>query len=289
MTFLVHIGGLTFDASPSAGGSALICSRLDGWYPGAPIRGKTDDQPVGDGAFGSVKNYRSARPLTFTGWMIASSSIAAFEALSDQFAALQADGTPIILSVENDAGIRSLTVSIDGVPDIQPVATLAAASVTVSFVAYDPVKYGASSAAFTGLPTSGGGLEYPLGGGGGLGQLFYGANGQLGRVTLVNNGTAAVFPTFSVTGQLDAGFYLQCLELGNVIRYDRVVPLGSTIGLDSRTESVTVDGVQGGSTYLTRFEWFSVPAKSSLTVQLNSLSTFAGAPQLTVTNVDGFL
>jgi len=289
MTYLVTIGSLVFDASPTAGGSQYICSNLDGWYGGPAMRGKTDDQPVSDGAFGSVKNYRSARVITFSGYLLGTTTTTAFEVLSDQFAALQANGVPITISVQNDAGTRTVTASLDGIPDVQPVAAITGASVTATFIAYDPIKYGPLTTGAGGLSSPGGGLGYPLGDGGTpSGSLNYGSVGNLNRVTLTNAGTADVWPYIAVTGQLDAGFYVQCLETGDILRYDRVVPLGSTIGLDSRTQTVTVDGVAGGSTYLTQFNWFPVPAKSTRTLQLNSISTFSGTPTLQATIGNGF-
>lgn len=289
MTYLVTIGSLVFDASPTAGSSQYICSNLDGWYAGPAMRGKTDDQPVADGAFGSVKNYRSARVLTFSGYLLGSATTSAFETLADKFAALQANGVPIPISVQNDAGTRTVTASLDGIPDVQPVAAITGASVTATFIAYDPIKYGPTVTASTGLASSGGGLGYPLGDGGSpAGSLNYGANGNLGRISLTNAGTADVWPSFTITGQLDSGFYIQCLETGDVLRYDRVVPLGSTIGLDSRTQTVTVDGVAGGSTYLTQFSWFPVPAGTTRTVQIISLGTSSGSPLLTGTIANGF-
>jgi len=284
MTDKVHVGPLTFDGE---GNTDWIYSKLKGWASGPPMRGQTDERPVADGANGSAKNFRSARTLTLEGALRADTFEEAESDFWDAFASIQADGVPFPLSVENNNGTRTCIVSLDGVPDIEETGESPnVASISATFIAYDPIKYGPSRTVSTGLPTAGGGLEYPLHSP--SGALYYGANGNLGRMTLVNNGTADVWPSFKITGGLTSGFFIQRLDTGDVIRYDRVVPLGTVVGLDSQTETVTVDGIPGGSTYLTRFEWFSVPRKSSIEVQLNAIGGSSGSPLLEGTVADGF-
>jgi hypothetical protein len=145
------------------------------------------------------------------------------------------------------------------------------ARVDATFICYDPVKYGPESTVTTGLPTPGGGLEYPLGDPGGA--LYYGALGTLGRVTLTNEGTADTWPVFEVSGTLVDGFQLRRIDTGDVLQYDRVVPAGTTVTIDCRTGAVLIDGVSDGSTYLTRDDFFSVPARGSCEVQFSAVST----------------
>jgi hypothetical protein len=65
----------------------------------------------------------------------------------------------------------------------------------------DPLRYGPEKTATTGLPTSGGGLVYPL-----TYPLAYGAASNPGQITLANAGTAAAPIVFDVTGPLPSGF-----------------------------------------------------------------------------------
>ena len=276
----IHIGPLTFDAEDRATWSAM---NLQGWKGSPPMRADVADRPNGDGAFGSTKNYRSARALRFEG-VLEGAALAAQQGIEDAFAAIQADGVPFSLSVENDLGTRSLVaVTLVGEAEVIPDPDFLGATVTARFIAYDPVKYGPEVTYVTGLASGGGGLEYPLYDGGAGGALYYGALGNLGRVELVNSGTADVWPFFEVTGTLDDGFYLQCLETGQVLRYDRVVPAGTSVSIDSRTGQVLIDGVSDASTYLTSDAFFAVPAGGSCTVQFNALSTSSGTPTLTAT------
>jgi hypothetical protein len=68
----------------------------------------------------------------------------------------------------------------------------------------DPLRYGSSqSYGPIGLPTSGGGLVYPL-----VYGLTYGTQGTVGQLTLTNAGTADASVVFTVTGSLPLGFQI---------------------------------------------------------------------------------
>lgn len=284
MTRLVHIGSLTFDGgSPPVG--AYVAKELQGWFSSPPMRADVEDRPNADGAFFSDRNYRSARALRFVGALLGG-SVEAQETLMDAFAALQANGAPIEISVETDTQTRSVTATLTGEAEVVPVAQMDAAIVTARFICYDPIKYGTATESTTGLPTQGGGLEYELGEP--SGALYYGALGDLGRVTLTNTGTADTWPSFEVTGTLDAGFYLQRLDTGQILRYDRVVPAGTTVTIDSRTGEVLIDGVSDASSYLTRDEFFAVPAGGTAEVQFNAIGASSGSPTLTATYRSGW-
>lgn len=283
MTDSVTIDGLTFYGSPSATGWTY--ETLSGWYGSPPMRANLQDRPNQDGAFGSVRNFRSARPITFVGALYADTAAEAVADLWNAFSSIQADGVPFTFSVTDSFGTLTCEVSLSGSAEVIP-WTEEAARITASFVAYDPVKYGPEVQYSTGLASGGGGLEYELGEP--SEALYYGALGDLGRIELLNSGTADVWPVFEITGTLDDGFYLQCLETGQRLQYDRVVPAGSTVSIDSRTGQVLVDGLSDASTYLTSDQFFLVPAGGSCTVQFNAISTSSGSPTLTATVRSGW-
>lgn len=283
MTDRVTIDGLVFDGE---GGSPWVYQKLSGWYSSPPMRTDDDARPNADGNFGTTRNFRGARALTFVGSFQGDSFAQAELTLWDAFASIQSDGVPFLLSVETDNGVRSCTVSLSGSAEVDEASDRRTAVVTAQFIANDPVKYGPTRTLSTGLPTSGGGLEYPLESP--SGALYYGALGNLGRVALTNAGTAETWPVFTITGELAAGFFVQCLETGEILRYERVVPAGTSVTLDSRTGEVLVDGVSDGSTYLVTDQWFSIPAGGTCTVQFNAVSGSAGTPLLSATISDGF-
>jgi hypothetical protein len=276
----VHIGDLVFEASGEESPDAsLVCADLEGWYSSPPMRANVDDRPNSDGAFGSVRNFRSARALRFEGWMRGETASVAREELFDAFAAIQADGAPFPILVETTKGPRTVTATLQGEAEVSPVKGLNRARVVARFICYDPVKYGEAQTASTTLSSPGGGLEYPLGDP--AGALYYGDLGNLGRLVLSNIGTADTWPVFVISGTLPDGFYLQNLDTGDVLRYDRIVPAGSTVSIDNRTGEVLVDGVSDASTYLTRDSFFPVPAGGSVVVQFNAIAGSSGTPMLT--------
>jgi hypothetical protein len=281
----VHIDGLVFDADGTDG---FIYTRLTGWLSSPPMRALVESRPNADGAFDVTRDYRAARVITFEGGLVGADAEDAAENFFAAFAAIQGSGAPITFEVERDWGTRSCTVSLQDVAEIEAVGDGLVAAVSAQFVARDPVKYGPEVEYATTLASGGGGLEYELGEGGSGGSLYYGALGNLGRVELVNSGTADVWPVFEITGTLDDGFYLQCLETGQILQYDRVVPAGTTVSIDSRTGQVLVDGLSDASTYLTSDQFFSVPAGGSCTVQFNAISTSSGTPTMTATVRSGW-
>jgi Phage tail protein. len=275
------IGGLTF----SNESDSHSIETLDGWYSGPPADPEIERRPNANGAFGSTRDFKSPRVLTQTGLLIATDFEQAVTELWPQFSALQSDGVPLPFTVTDPSGAKSCLVTLSGPPVVQPIVD-GLASYVLQLIARDPVKYGPAQTLSTGLPTSGGGLQYPLGSP--AGALYYGALGNLGRVVLTNGGTAETWPTFEVTGELTSGFYLQCLESGDVLRYERIVPAGTSVSLDARTGEVLIDGVSDGSTYLVRGEWFSAAPGGVCTVQFNSIGASSGTPQLSATISNGY-
>lgn len=275
------IGGLTFSIDPT---NPRGIGELQGWYSAPPKRAIAEDRPNGDGAFDRARDFRGSRVITQRGLMSDVSLESAVTGTWRTFAGLQSAGTPSLFSVTDPAGTLGCQVSVV-VADITPLVN-GDAEYVLQMLARDPIKYGPTVEYPTGLPSAGGGLEFPLFDP--AGTLSFGSNGNLGRVELSNSGTADVSPTFTVSGELTAGFYIQELASGSILRYDRVVPAGSTVSLNSRTGEVLVDGLSDGSTYLTVAQWFNVPAGQSLTVQFNAISGSSGSPTMTAAVASGW-
>ena len=283
MTISVNINGLTFYGDGSD--SSWIYERLQGWYSSPPMRGKSQDRPAADGAFGVTRAYRSARDLTFSGSLVGSSPQQAVTDMWMKFAAIQSDGKPFPLTVTDNFGTLTCLVSLDGPVTIEEITDYGA-SVDASFVAYDPVKYGTARTLTTGLPSAGGGMRFNLFEPSGF--MDFGANGDLGRVTVTNAGTATVWPKINVTGGLTTGFYIQRLDTGQIVRYDRVVPDGTSVQINFRTGAVTVDNSSDASTYLTVQQFFSAAPGESFEVQFNAIAGSTGTPQMQLTISDGY-
>lgn len=141
----------------------------------------------------------------------------------------------------------------------------------------DPLRYGTPVTLSTGLPTSGGGLTYPL-----TYPLNYGQLGDTGQLILDNPGTADAPILFAVTGALPEGYEISAA--GDRLRYPVPVPAGQVLELDTATGTVLVEGTASRRGNLTDADWLTIPAGGSLTVQFTSLGgVYDPAARLTAT------
>lgn len=113
------------------------------------------------------------------------------------------------------------------------------------------------------------------------GTFDFGANGTLGRVTLYNEGTATTWPELRVTGYLEGGFFITCIETGEQVRYERVIPAGSVVVINTRTGMATIDGASPGSGFITRRGFPSLPPKTVRTLQFNPIGNAGAGAQFT--------
>lgn len=154
----------------------------------------------------------------------------------------------------------------------------------------DPRRYGATNTISTGLPTPGGGLEFPLFEDG---FLDFGELGDTGQIVLSNPGTAAASILFAVTGGLPEGYEVSAS--GQRLTYPVEVPPRQVINLDTADGSVLVEGTASRRGNLTRAEWMHVPAAAvdgtpgTLTVQFTSLGgVYDPVAQLAATVVETY-
>lgn len=115
------------------------------------------------------------------------------------------------------------------------------------------------------------------------GRFDFGENGDLGRVTLLNTGTAPTWPTLTVSGFLESGFFITCIETGERIRYERVIPAGSQVVINTRTGMATIDGASPGSGFMTRREFPVLPPGEVRTLQFNAIAGSGVGARLDVT------
>lgn len=281
---MLELAGITFRDS----GRGWVFADLVDWYTLPDSKARNTPTPQGHGSFNPGRDWRAAAAISFTAGYIGSSQAECIAAV-ESFTGVGALVTGPTISVTDELRRTSRQVSVQhiGVPDFFGYDQFEV-HFAVDLLAWDPIRYGPAVDSQTGLASGGGGLEYNLFDGGSGGALYYGANGNLGRVTVTNEGTADTWPFFTVTGELTAGFYIQNLDTGAVLRYDRVVPAGTTVTIDSRTGAVLVDGQSDASTYLTRDEFSSVPAGGSAVFQFNAIAASSGSPMMTVRGWSGW-
>lgn len=272
----IELAGITFNDT----GRGWVFADLIDWYTLPDSKAPNVPAPQAHGSFDPGTDWREAAAISFTAGYIGDSEAECLQAV-ESFTAVGSSTTAETMSVTDALRTTSRDVSIRhiGVPDFYGYDQFEV-HFAVDVLAWDPIRYGDLVTVSTGLASGGGGLEYPLGTP--SGALYYGANGNLGRVTATNPGTADTWPVFIVSGQLDAGFQITCLETNSALRYDRVVPAGTTVTIDSRTGSVLVDNISDASTYLTREEFFSIPAGGSCDIQFAAIGASSGSPMMTV-------
>lgn len=102
------------------------------------------------------------------------------------------------------------------------------------------------------------------------GIMDYGAPGNLGTITLRNEGLAEIFPTYEVDGWAP-DFTITEVETGRRLRYVGVVPEGQALTLDASTGAVLLEGEDRGGN-LRIAEWGAIPPRSSRTYLFESPS-----------------
>lgn len=133
-------------------------------------------------------------------------------------------------------------------------------------------------------PPSGGGLAFPV-----TFPITFGAPASDGRITIVNDGTAETYPTFTVTGgRMPGGFTLVDVRSGSRITVTRDLLASNVVTVTPRTGTVLLDGspIPG---FVTRAEWWSIPPRSTSQVQFLANGDVTGVPVLTASTAPAFL
>ena len=271
--------GITFDDEASTG---FTIGRLKGWWDAAPMRLNQNERPQADGNFGSAKNWRGARAISQQGAYVGVSMADTYAAM-EQISAVQSSGVPSPFRVNEPSGAKQCVVSLANGPMLPDQIYTPYFTYAFDVVAADPLKYGDPLTVSTGLPTSGGGIAYPV-----TYPIDYGTPGNPGRITVSNPGTADTHPLLEVTGGMSGGFELTEVSTGRVLRFERPIPLGSTVYLNPRTGRVSLDGPSDVSGFLTRADWWSVPAGGTREIQFNSIGAVTGSPTLTARTAPGY-
>ena len=269
----LEVAGITFYDRRQTDGFGFYFSDLTDWDGVPESKSPVNERPQGDGAFGIAEDLRQSAAVSFTGFYSGSSRVDMLTRKQEMTGALGV-GRPVTATFTDELGPTSRIVSIR---NAKPADTKGRDVVqfTVDMIATDPLRYGPSVAVSTTLPTSGGGIAYPI-----TYPLTYGTPGYPGRITVSNPGTADTYSLLEVTGGLAGGFELTEVTTGQVIRFERPIPVGSTVYLNPRTGRASIDGQSDVSGFLTRSEWWAVPAGGSREIQFNSLGVVTGAPTL---------
>jgi len=250
-------------------------SEIVAWYAVTASKSDVVEREGANGAFGVGPEYRESAVISVHGEYFGSSAsdaLLAVETLKRAFARNQ----PLTVTFDDDFRPTSRVVSVRGIP-IPDLHGESYFTFVIDMVAPDYRRYGAEVVTTTGLPTSGEGLDYPIGY-----PIDYGLPGDSGRLTVANVGTEPSYPRLEVSGGLAGGFELTDVRSGRVLSFTRGVPVGSTVVIDPRTKRVFMDDPSNNVTrWLTRREWWAQPAGVTSEIQFNSIGSVTGTPTLT--------
>lgn len=156
---------------------------------------------------------------------------------------------------------------------------------TIQLAAPDPFKYSTSAnVAGNSLPVSAGGLDWtdPTG----LDWtdsvgLSWGVPSSTGVITMLNNGTAEAWPTFTITAGANSltNPTITNVFTGQTLAYTGTLNPDDTLVIVTNPfgRSVILNGTADRRPLMTRAEWFSIPAKTTGAVAFSAQSFSATA------------
>ncbi|MFD8577403.1 hypothetical protein ACFV1H_18970 [Streptomyces virginiae] len=241
---------------------------LKGWSsPG--LRAEFQPRQADHGAWASPV-YLDSRPITITG-MIAAPTTTARDAAIEQLIAA-ASLTDTILTVEDSVPKRA-TVRRSGEVLVELLGPYGA-TYSLLVTAPDPRRYSTVlQSQTTGLPSVTGGLTLPI-----TLPISFSTTSTGGAFTLVNEGTIATRPTFTVTGPA-ANFVISCTSPGGAVTqltYSDSIGVGDTLVIDTDAHTVMLNGTVSRRRYLSG-TWPEILPASSLSVQWSALAYDAAA------------
>jgi hypothetical protein len=272
------LSGLAFNTR-EASGVEWMAERLDGF--GSP-RGTLQvvQRPRQHGGW-SGDSFLVARTQVIAGWCSAPDIVSLLDARDRLTAACTLAATTLDIETPG-AGTRTLTVRRDGDVIWQPQGPRHA-SWSVQLVADDPRMVGAALQSSTGLPSSTGGLEYPI-----TYPITYTGVTTSGVISINNPGNVAAPVRLRIDGSVVGPIVTHTGSSGyQVFSFvnDFEVALGDWLDIDMELRRVLANGQSSRNGYISSRGWFALdPGANDITFQAASYSASA---QLTVYTNDG--
>lgn len=274
----LDLAGITFSGDTNGAGGFHF-NGLSDWFSLSDSKSPVNERPQAHGAFGIGFDYRESLVLSAKVWYKAASRLEMIQAKRALLGALGAAG-PKTAELTDVDGTTSRIVSVRAAPSPDNRGSLAF-TYDIDLVATDPLAYGEEVVQSTGVPVTTGGLVWPLGTGSSGDYIDFGAAGASGRIEITNSGTAPVFPKLEVTGGVELGFVVTDVTVGKTLRFERFIPVGSTIAINQRTGTASIDGQSDVSGFLTSRDFFQIGAGETHQIQFAPLGAVTGTPILT--------
>lgn len=278
----VSWGGLTISSDGQDGQNWLL--GLDGWESTpSPV---VQDSPRSN-AHGSFVTpiWSGPRTVTATGFSLSDTA---------RDALFQATQAPMTLP--GDTGTLPLSASVVGRTLSADAQFMGYAPVilnkgfwqaghfswVIQWRCPDPLRYGPTVSATCGMPSSGGGLVFPLFIVSGV--ITWGTVPAPQVASVANNGNAdtSVLLTVAAGGSaLTGGFQIVETVTGSVISYADDLPAGSSVVFDSSSGSVTLNGTADRRGSVTVAQFTQVPKGTTRSYVLLGLVGFSATATLT--------
>lgn len=261
--------------------SGFVYNNIRSWYESGASKTEFTDNPRGNGSFGvSQLNYGDL-VVSVEGVYIGLDGAAAARAKA-RLNGLKKQGKRISISYLDEDGITYRSGQITNISIPHRSARTPIFKYGVDIICTDARRYGVTRTFTTGLSSSLGGYTFPY-----TFPYDFGSIGSSGRITVTNNGTTDASIDIRVTGQLDQGFTITNITTGAFLRLNRFIPLGSTIYLNSKSGSVTIDK-QSPLVLSNDSSWFDIALGATNEIQFSTPAGSAGTPTMTLAIADAF-
>lgn len=282
----IILDGFRFNASSDSDPDQCYWPvKMAGWSTRSAKNQRTA-KPVLPGSY-RAPNPTAEKIISLTGWCVAPSASTRSQA-ENRLQSLCPDPDLLYrIDVTEEDGTRFRTVELETVDIVR--FNEFAFTFTIQLAAPDPMKYDTGLLSTSvGLPAAGTvglnwadptGLDWqdPTG-------LDWGVAGSNGVMALANSGTAPAWPTFTVSAGANSLVNPVITEqgTGRQLRYTGTLLPGNTLVIDTNpfARTVLLDGVADRRPFLTKAEWFPIPANGT-TAAVFTADVFSATALLT--------
>jgi hypothetical protein len=269
------VNGLVFSGDV-ASSTGFYYSDLVDWDSIPDSKSPVNERPHAHGAFGIANDYRQSAAISFKAWYNAGTRLEMKQAKQIAKAALGSN-RPVLVTLDDVDGRMSRYVSVRSAPFDDNKAKLAF-TFNVDMVATDPLMYGDTVTYDAGPSVSGGGLTWPLGTAPSGKWEDWGADGSSGRVTVTNPGTAITWPSIRIRGGESGGFIVTDQTAGLQLEFDRLIPDGSIVTVNQRTQTASIDGASNDVSGFLRGDFFPIGPGETHVIAWAPIGTTVGSP-----------
>lgn len=242
-----------------------------------------------DGAHDIAQDFYKSLPFSIKGNFLGSSR-ADVQAAKTTLKTTLGRGAMVPVIVADVDGPRQRMVSIRHLAFTNDRAGGREIGFTVDCIATDPKMYGPVQLIPTGVPTSGGGLTWPLGTAASGKFWDWGADSASGAVSVTNLGNAWSVPDLMAYGGMSGGFTATDVTLGQTVRLDRLIPPNSVATIRQRTERAFIDVPSNDvSGQLTGTDFFAIGPGETHIIKFAPLGALSGTPSFAISAASAYI